>query len=121
MTDLSGLIADLRGVQAKKLVGPVIGRAGATMASKAREAAPTGPHLTKAGGGRLYAQSITSQKDGQLATEVFARGGGQGNLSAILKYGQGKNGPHPHIVPQLEPEADVAADWIGKVITDALR
>ena len=121
MTDLGDLARELRSVKVKSLAGPVIGKAGVVMAKKARDDAPTGPHLTKASGGRLYAQSITSRKDGALATEVFARGTGQGNLSAILEYGQGRNVPHPHIIPQLEPEADVAADWIARVVTDALR
>ena len=40
-------------------------------------------------------------------------------MSAVLEYGQGANAPHPHIVPQLEPEADVTAEWLGKVIAEA--
>lgn len=113
MSDLSKLAADLRSVNVAKLCGPVMSRAGGNMMRAAREAAPTGPHLPH------YARTIQFAKDGPLAVEVFARGEGQGNLSAVLEYGQGANAPHPHIVPQLEPEAAVTAEWLGKVIAEA--
>ena len=112
--ELRALADGLRAVDVKALVGPVMSKAGATMRDRAREAAPGGPHLRK------YKGTIIFQKDGPLAVEVGARAAGQGNLAAILEYGQGPNAPHPHIVPQLEPEADVAAEWIARVIGDAL-
>ena len=113
MTDLAGLATELRAVNVAKVAGPVMSRAGGNMTRAAREAAPTGPHLPH------YARSIRFEKDGPLAVEVFAAAEGQGNLSAVLEYGQGANAPHPHIVPQLEPEAAVTAEWLGKVIAEA--
>ena len=114
MTDLAGLAAELQAVNVAKVAGPVMSRAGGNMMRAAREAAPTGPHLPH------YARSIRFAKDGPLAVEVFAAAEGQGNLSAILEYGQGTNAPHPHIVPQLDPEAEAAAQWLAQVLADAL-
>lgn len=114
MTDLRQLAADLRAVDVPKLVSPVLSKAGANMRDRARQAAPTGPHLP------AYAGTIIFQRKGPLAVEVGAMERGQGNLSAVLEFGQGANGPHPHILPQLEPEAEVTADWLGKILGDAL-
>ena len=115
MTDLAGLAAELRSVKVTKVCGPVLSRAGGNMVRAAREAAPTGPHLPQ------YARSIQFRKDGPLAVEVFAAAEGQGNLSAVLEYGQGANAPHPHIVPQLEPEADATAEWLARVVVEAFK
>lgn len=113
MSDLSKLASDLRSLNVAKVCGPVMSRAGGNMQRAAREAAPTGQHIPG------YARTIVFEKDGPLAVEVGAMAVGQGNLSAVLEYGQGANAPHPHIVPQLEPEADVTAEWLGKVIAEA--
>ena len=112
--DLRRLAGELRGVNVRRLGGPVMSKAGAQMRDRARQAAPTGPHLP------AYARSIVFTKDGPLAVEVGARAVGQGNLSAVLEFGQGANAPHPHIVPQLDPEAEAAAEWLARVIADAL-
>ena len=115
MTDeLRRLAAELRGVDVKRVGGPVMSKAGAQMRDRARQDAPTGPHLPG------YARQIVFTKDGPLAVEVGAMAVGQGNLSAVLEYGQGANAPHPHIVPQLDPEAETAAEWLARVIADAL-
>lgn len=111
---LDALAAELRAVKVSKIAGPVISRAGGNMVRAAREAAPGGPYLPN------YARSIQSRKDGPLAVEVFAAGEGQGELSAILEFGQGRNGPHPHILPQLEPEADATLEWLARVLGEAL-
>lgn len=114
MSDLSKLASDLRSVNVAKVCGPVMSRAGGNMMRAAREAAPTGPHIPE------YARTIVFEKDGPLAVEVGAMAVGQGNLSAVLEYGQGANAPHPHIVPQLDPEAEAAAQWLAQVLADAL-
>ena len=114
MSDLSKLASGLRSVNVAKLCGPVMSRAGGNMQRAAREAAPTGPHIPE------YARTIVFEKDGPLAVEVGAMAVGQGNLSAVLEYGQGANAPHPHIVPQLDPEAEAAAQWLAQVLADAL-
>lgn len=112
--ELRALARSLRAVDVPRLASPVMSKAGANMRDRAREAAPEGPHL------RDYPQSIIFQKKGPLAVEVGAMARGQGNLSAILEFGQGPNRPHPHIVPQLDPEAEVTAQWLARVIGDAL-
>jgi len=112
--ELRRLAGELRAVNVKRLGGPVMSKAGAQMRDRAREAAPAGPHL------RSYRRQIVFTKDGPLAVEVGARAVGQGNLSAVLEFGQGANAPHPHIVPQLDPEAEAAAQWLAQVLADAL-
>ena len=112
--ELRRLAGELRAVNVKRLGGPVMSKAGAQMRDRAREAAPAGPHL------RSYRRQIVFTKDGPLAVEVGARAVDQGNLSAVLEFGQGANAPHPHIVPQLDPEAGPTADWLAKVLGDAL-
>lgn len=111
---LRGLAADLRAVDVPKLVSPVLSKAGAQMRDRARDAAPQTPYLPG------YARSIIFDRPNQLTVDVGAMAVGQGNLSAVLEFGQGANAPHPHIIPQLEPEAETTAQWLGKVLGDAL-
>lgn len=123
--DIVAMAAVLGSVDVRRIASPVMSKAGAVMRDRAKEAAPEGPHLSPAGaqGGKgpgTYADTITFRKDGPLAVEVGALAVGQGNLSAILEYGQGPNRPWPHIVPQLDPEADEAARWLAKLIGDEL-
>lgn len=112
--DLARLAAGLRAVNVNTVCGPVMSKAGAVMRDRARQEAPQGPHLPG------YARTIMFDKDGPLAVEVGAQSVGQGNLSAVLELGQGANAPHPHILPQLDREADTTADWLGRVIVEAL-
>ena len=122
---LRGLAADLRAVDVPKLVSPVLSKAGAQMRDRARQAAPQGPHLSPKGamggsGSGTYARSIIFDRPNQLTVDVGAMDVGFGSLSAMLEFGQGANAPHPHIIPQLEPEAETTAQWLGKVLGDAL-
>ena len=112
--ELRALADGLRAVDVKALVSPVISEAGRLMRDRAKEAAPKGPHL------KGYAGSIIRNNVSPLVVEVGAKAGSWGDLAAVLEFGQGPNAPHPHIIPQLEPEADVAAEWIARVIGDAL-
>ena len=114
-SDLAALAAQLRGVNVPTVCRPVMTKAGAVMRDRAREAAPTGPHLPH------YARSIIFNKPSFMVVEVGARATGQGDLSAVLEYGQGANAPHPHIVPQLDPEAEATAKYLGDAITEALK
>ena len=112
---LRALARDLRAVNVEAVARPILSKAGAQMRDRARQAAPTGPHIPG------YARTIIFQKKGPMRVEVGAMGVGQGNLSAVLEFGQGRNAPHPHILPQLDPEADVAARYIADGITAAVR
>ena len=94
-------------------------RAGGNMMRRAQELAPTGPHLTSKTHGR-YADSISFEKDGDLAVECFARDRGQGPLAGVLEFGHGPNAPHPHFIPALDEEAERAPQWLAKAIVDAL-
>ena len=113
--ELRALSAQLRAVNVNALIGPVISTAGQQMRDRARQAAPSGPHLPK------YQRSIQFKKDGPLAVEVFAAAEGQGNLAAVLEFGQGRNAPHPHIIPQLEPEAEASCRFIADAIVKGLQ
>ena len=112
---MRALAADLRAVDVEKVVSPILSKAGAQMRDRARHAAPSGPHIPG------YARTIIFQRPTPLRVEVGAQAVGQGNLSAVLEFGQGRNAPHPHILPQLDPEADVAARYIADGITAAVR
>ena len=113
--DLMALSRQLRSVRVDQIVGPVISKAGAQMRDRARAAAPAGPHLP------AYRRQIQMRKDGPLSVDVFAAAIGQGNLGAILEFGQGRNAPHPHIIPQLEPEADASVRYIADALVKALK
>lgn len=115
MTELPEFAARLRGINIPRAVSPVLSKAGAQMRDRARAAAPGGPYLPQ------YRQTIRFRKDGQMAVEMFAAATGQGNLGAILEFGQGPNSPHPHIIPQLAPEAKATAEWIGRVVRGQIR
>ena len=107
---LRDLAQSLRSVNVERTVGPVLSRAGAQMRDRAREQAPAGPHLP------AYQRQIQFKRTG-LSVDVYARSEGQGNLGAVLEFGQGPNAPHPHILPQLEPESEVAARYIADALT----
>lgn len=115
MDDLRALADQLRSVNVPETVRPVLSKAGAVMRDRARQEAPAGPHLQD------YTRHIVMfRRTDPLSVTVGAQAVGQGNLSAILEYGQGPNAPHPHIVPQLDREAGPAANYIAAAIVKAL-
>lgn len=85
------------------------------MRDRARAEAPSGPHIPD------YARHIIFQRPSKLRVEVGAAETAQGNLSAILEYGQGANAPHPHIVPQLDREAEVTQGYLADAVVKAIR
>lgn len=119
--DLAQLAALLRGIDVPKLVGPVMSRAGGNMVRDMRAHAPAerlGTHLPR------YQSDLQFRKHGRMVVEAGAFGTGkghQGDLAAILEFGQGPNAAHPHIIPALDREAPHAAKWVGQVVADALR
>ena len=54
--------------------------------------------------------------DGGMAVELRPDEQGQGLLSAVLEFGQGRNAPRPHILPQGDREAPVVERFIADVI-----
>ena len=112
--ELNALARQFRSFNVDRTVGPVLSKAGAQMRDRARQQAPRGPHLPS------YGRAIRFEKDGPLAVEVFAAAEGQGNLAAVLEFGQGANAPHPHILPQLEPEAEASCRFIADAVLRGL-
>ena len=114
MTDLHAFAAHLRSVDVGAACATTMSRAGGNMMRRAQELAPAGPHIPR------YADSISFERDGNLAVECFARDRGQGPLAGILEFGHGPNAPRPHFIPALEEEAERAPQWLAKAIADAL-
>lgn len=114
-SELDRLAFDLGRLRVPTLIRPVMSKAGLAMKQRAQAQAPKGAHL----GG--YARTIQYEiKDAGLTVEVGPKEEGQGLLSAVLEYGQGRNAAVPHITPQLDLEAAVTEEWLGKVIEEAL-
>lgn len=112
--DLDGFAKDLRTTSIPKAVSTTMSRAGGNVMRRAQELAPSGPHLPG------YADSISFEKDGDLAVEAFARDRGQGPLAGILEFGHGPNAPHPHFIPALDEEAEALPKWLGEAVSKAL-
>ena len=113
--ELRRLADHFRSVNVETVVSPVLSKAGAVMRDRARAEAPSGPHIPD------YARHIIFQRPSKLRVEVGAAEMAQGNLSAILEYGQGANAPHPHIVPQLDREAEVTQGYLADAVVKAIR
>lgn len=117
--DLDGFARDLRTTSIPKAVSTTMSRAGGNVMRRAQELAPSGPHLTSKNGAP-YSDSISFEKDGDLAVEAFARDRGQGPLAGILEFGHGPNAPHPHFIPALDEEAEALPKWLGEAVSKAL-
>ena len=118
--ELRRLADHFRSVKVEAVVSPVLSKAGAVMRDRARQEAPSGPHL-RMKGGQSYADFIIFQRPSRMRVEVGAMESGLGGLSAILEYGQGANAPHPHIVPQLDREAEVTQGYLADAVVKAIR
>ena len=88
-------------------------RAGKNIQREARDLAPKGGHV------KAYAGTITtSTKTTALSVEVevgpLQRG--QGALGAVLEFGQGRNAPHPHLMPAAEHELPTWLNYLSQAL-----
>lgn len=110
-SELAGLGRDLARVDVAREVRPVMSKAGVEMKKRARADAPGGAYLPG------YARTINYELlDDGMAVELRPDEQGQGLLSAVLEFGQGRNAPRPHILPQGDREAPVVERFLADVI-----